>query len=194
MILSWKESKIFIMPNLPAQLETILFVASKPIAIKKLIKILKLDRDLIGSALEEMKQKYIAENSGIILLNAGEDWQMVSNPLYQDLAEQFLKSEVSGELTRPQLETLTVISYCGPITKPELEQIRGVNCSLIVRNLLVRGLIKESESGVKLLPSYEVTVDYLRYLGLGSVTKLPDYETLHNHEYIIKVLNQAEDN
>jgi len=59
-----------------------------------------------------------------------------------EIVEKFLKEELTGEMTRPQLETLTIIAYRGPMTKMEIEQIRGVNCSLILRNLLMRGLVE----------------------------------------------------
>ncbi|MFA6376974.1 MAG: SMC-Scp complex subunit ScpB, partial [Candidatus Paceibacterota bacterium] len=113
-----------------------------------------------------------------------------SNPDNREAAENFLKAEVSGELTRPQLETLTVISYCGPITKPELEQLRGVNCSLILRNLMMRGLVKEAEDPANLLPTFEVTMDYLRHLGINDLRELPDYEILHKHEAITSALEE----
>jgi segregation and condensation protein B len=117
---------------------------------------------------------------------------MVSNPDNREAAENFLKAEVSGELTRPQLETLTVISYCGPITKPELEQIRGVNCSLILRNLLLRGLVKEMEDPANLLPTYEATMEYIRHLGLNNLRELPDYDKLHGHENIVNAVNSKQ--
>jgi segregation and condensation protein B len=177
-----------------SQIESILFVASKPLAVKKIAKAMDVNEAAIGDALKVLLEKYNADDSGVSLLQNNDEWQLVSNPDNREAAEKFLKAEVSGELTRPQLETLTVISYCGPITKPELEQVRGVNCALILRNLLLRGLIKENEDGANLLPTYEVAMDYLRHLGLNALTELPDYETLHNHEYVMKVLGAAEDN
>jgi segregation and condensation protein B len=174
--------------NLISQIETVLFVASKPIQYKKIAKSLSAKDDDVLSALMELFEKYNRPDSGISLLRNGDEWQMVSNPQNKESAEKYLKAEVSGELTRPQLETLTVISYCGPITKPELEQVRGVNCALILRNLLMRGLIKENEDSANLLPTYEVSMDYLRHLGLNSVLELPEYETLHNHDYVMKIL------
>jgi len=173
-----------------SQIESILFVASKPLALKKIAKAVSVGEGEARQAIEELKQKYNRPDSGVVILENNGECQMVSNPENRPAAEQFLKAEVSGELTRPQLETLTVISYCGPITKPELEQIRGVNCGLIIRNLLIRGLIKENESPENLLPSYEVTMDYLRHLGLNDIRQLADYETLHNHEYVVKMLEQ----
>lgn len=174
--------------SLISQIESILFVASKPLAQKKIAKALDAEEAAVGEALLSLAAKYNSGDSGVTLLQNNEEWQMVSKPDNRAAAEKFLKAEVSGELTRPQLETLTVISYCGPITKPELEQIRGVNCALILRNLLMRGLIKEVEDSANLLPTYEVTMDYLRHLGLSSLAELPDYVTLHNHEYVMKIL------
>ena len=173
--------------SLNSQIESVLFVASKPIQYKKIAKSLNAKDDEVLGVLMELFEKYNQPDSGISLLRNGDEWQMVSNPENKELAEKYLKAEVSGELTRPQLETLTVISYCGPITKPELEQIRGVNCALILRNLLMRGLIKENEDSANLLPTYEVSMDYLRHLGINTVLELPEYETLHNHEYILKI-------
>lgn len=182
--------------SLISKLESILFVASKPLSVKKMASVLppptggvpprggKNREEEVLAALESLRVKYNNADSGITILQNGDEYQMVANPENKDAAENFLKAEVSGELTRPQLETLTVISYCGPITKPELEQIRGVNCSLILRNLMLRGLVKENEGSSALLPSYQVTMDYLRHLGLNSLTELPNYAELHNHPYI----------
>ena len=175
--------------NTLSKLETILFVASKPLGFKKIAKVLNAPSEEIGAALETLRAKYNTAESGIILVQNNDEWQMVSNPDNREAAENFLKAEVSGELTRPQLETLTVVSYCGPITKPELEQIRGVNCSLILRNLLLRGLVKEMEDPANLLPTYEATMDYVRHLGLNNLRELPDYDKLHGHENIVNAVS-----
>jgi segregation and condensation protein B len=173
--------------SLASQLESILFVASKPLAVSKMAKVVQADEATVHTALQELKVRYSGPEAGIVLLENGSDWQMVSNPDNTAVTEKFVKAEISGELTKAQLETLTVISYCGPITKPELEQLRGVNCSLILRNLMMRGLVKENE-GDGLLPTFEVTMDYVRHLGLSSITELPDYAELHQHGYITNAL------
>lgn len=166
-----------------AKIESILFVASKPISAKKIATVLSIDKKEVDELMQELMVKYNHKNSGISLLCNSENYQMVSNANNKEITEKFIKAESTGELTRPQLETLTVVSYCGPITKPELEQIRGVNCSIILRNLMMRSLIKEVDNG-GILSSYEVTMDYLRHLGISSVTELVDYEKLHKHPYI----------
>lgn len=173
--------------GLASKIESILFVASKPVMVKKLASILKISKEEAEQALVALQVKYNQEDSGIVILHHNDEWQMTSSPDNKEEAENFMKAEVSGELTRPQLETLTVISYCGPITKPELEQIRGVNCGLILRNLMLRGLVKENDDSANLLPVYEVTMDYLRHLGLNSLADLPEYEHLHNHPYITEI-------
>lgn len=174
--------------SLISQLEAVLFVASKPLTTKKLCEATGDASENVVGALETLAQKYAGDDAGVHLMHAGEEWQLVTNPGERAIAERFMKAEISGELTKPQLETLTVISYCGPITRPELEQIRGVNCSLILRNLLMRGLIKESDELTALVPTYVITVDYLRALGLSRVEDLPRYAELHNHEYVMRAL------
>ena len=179
------------MPSLASQIETILFVAGKPLTAKKIAKALSADEKVVAAEIVKLRDKYISDVSGVVLLENNNEFQLTSHPDNRQVAEQFVKAEVSGELTRPQLETLTVISYCGPITKPELEQIRGVNCGLILRNLLIRGLVKESDGDTTLLPAYEVTMEYLQHLGLTKLSDLPDYSELHNHEFVTKALEKG---
>lgn len=176
--------------SLLGQVESILFVASKPLPVKKMAKVLNLSEEAVVEALRDLRNKY-DQSAGVVLINNNDEWQLVSNPDNKAVTENFVKAEISGELTRAQLETLTVISYCSPITKPELEQLRGVNCSLIIRNLMIRGLVKENDSE-GLLPTYEVTMDYIRHLGLTSLSELPDYQELHAHQYVSNTLTQSE--
>lgn len=135
-----------------SKIESILFISNKPLPIKTLFNVLnkeaeqKTTEDEITSAIVELKQKFNFPESGIHLIEAGDGFQLVSNPDNTDLVKKFVKDDMTGELTPASLETLTVIAYRGPISKPELEQIRGVNCSLILRNLLIRGLVIADEN------------------------------------------------
>lgn len=177
--------------SLLSQIESILFVASKPLFIKEISKAIGANVQDVEEALENLKLKYNTADSGILILQIEDKFQMSSNPINAPVVDQFAKNEVSGELTKAQLETLTVIAYRGPITRPELEQIRGVNCSLILRNLLVRGLIEEREAELGVI--YVLTFDALAHLGLKSVSDLPEYESLHKHEFIEKILNSNQE-
>ena len=139
-------------------------------------------------ALEDLKAKYNQPASGLRILHEGENYQMATNPDNAGVVDLFIKQEAVGELTRAQLETLTVVAYRGPITRPELEQIRGVNCALILRNLLIRGLVEEEEKSDKLLPTYVLSMEAMRHLGVASVSELVDYDKLSKHEFIEKAL------
>ena len=170
--------------ELHGQIESILFVASKPLAIRTIAAAIGVPPDAVVDILEELKARYNHDASGIHVLSRGDEIQMTTNPLCAEVVEGFVKQEAAGELTKAQLETLTVIAYRGPVTRPELEQIRGVNCALILRNLLVRGLIEEKEEAVGVLSAYVLSFDTLRHLGIHDVTELAEYTQLHAHEYL----------
>ena len=85
------------------------------------------------------------------------------------------------------MEALTIIAYRGPIAKGDLDKIRGVNCALILRNLLLRGLIESKE--VKGEDYYQVSLDFIKFLGVSDVSQLPDYQRLHNEVTVEQVLN-----
>ena len=88
------------------------------------------------------------------------------------------------------METLTVIAYRGPISKGELEIIRGVSCGLILRNLMIRGLIDEEVDSKIKQSKYRISMEFARHLGLPSVESLPEYERLHSHEVVQTLLAQ----
>lgn len=176
---------------LQSQIESILFVASKPLKPQSIANVLGRSVYEVEEAIEFLRMKYNSD-SGINILQVGDSIQMASNAKNLDVIESFIKDEVAGELTRAQLETLTVIAYREPITRPELELIRGVNCSLIIRNLLIRGLIEEKEDSEKIVPVYYLSFEALRHLGVVSVKELPDYNEMHEHSHIKQVLEGQE--
>lgn len=177
--------------SLLPRLEAVLFVASKPLTVKQLANALSASQDEVLAVLKILCEKWNIPESGIHILSSVDSFQMVSNPELSEVVEKFVQKEITSELTRAQLETLTVIAYRGPITRPEIEQIRGVNCSLILRNLLMRGLLEEQSQADDLVPSYVLSIDALRVLGIGSPTQLPDYEILHAHEYLDRALESS---
>ncbi len=179
--------------NLQSQIESILFVASKPLAVKTIAKAARKSEAEVVAALEELTARYNHDQSGLRILFIEDEVQMGSSPDNAAVIEGFVKDEAAGELTRAQLETLTVVAYRGPITRPELEQIRGVNCALIIRHLFIRGLIEEREDSGGILPYYMLSFEALRHLGISSVAELPEYEALHAHAYIEERLKAKED-
>ena len=178
--------------NFLSKIESILFVASKPLSFKTIARAIGKNEAETEELIDILKMKYNKEDSGIHILQDGDEAQMATNSVNSDVVDSFIKDEVSGELTRAQLETLTVIAYREPITRPELEQLRGVNCALILRNLLLRGLIEEKESPEKIMPVYTLSFSALGQLGITSSSGLPDYANLHKHDNIERALEKAD--
>ncbi|MDQ5952095.1 MAG: segregation and condensation protein [Patescibacteria group bacterium] len=174
--------------NLLASIEACLFVATKPISVKELIKVTGANDVDVLSALDELTRLRNVEGSGVHVLSLDGTVQLVTNPESAEVVARLAKDEVAPELTRPSLEALTIIAYRGPVTKPEIEAIRGVNCSLILRNLLMRGLIEERDDAAKLQSVFSLSPDALRFMGLHSKEELPDYATLHGNAHIDKLL------
>ncbi|MBU1029464.1 SMC-Scp complex subunit ScpB [Patescibacteria group bacterium] len=174
---------------LKAKIESILFVTNRPLSISKLAEICdEKKKDAVTKAVDELTKDYADRNSGIRLLRHGDNVQLATAGDTAELVREYLKDETSGELTKPSLETLTIIGYRGPITKTELEQIRGVNCSLILRNLMMRGLVEARGEVGNPLTVFQVSMDFLRFLGVSSVEELPDYEKLRSNENVERVL------
>ncbi len=171
-------------------IESLLFISGKPVSIKKLTEILKKDKKEIIAAADELIGEYNVDEKGIHIQKTATSYQMATSPQATYIIKDFVKAEQTGELTRPSLETLTIVAYRGPITKAELEQIRGVNCSLILRNLLIKGLIESKEDNEKMATIYSITFDFLKYLGLDKVDDLPDFEKLNSDENLKKLIEE----
>lgn len=167
------------MAEIKQQLESILFISPKPVKIKQLAETLNVSVKQIEASLKLLAEEYRADNRGVQLSEHLGKAQMVTLAENSQLVENFIKEDINSELTRPALETLTIIAYRGPVTKIDLEMIRGVNCGLILRNLLIRGLVEEQEDKEKHQMVYQATFDFLKYLGLRNVQELPDYHRLN---------------
>lgn len=182
------------MDSLLSVLESILFVAVKPVSTAKLATVIGRDKQEIESFLQQLAARYQNEDSGLRLIHDGHVWQLVTAEKNSIIVKNFLRAESLGELTRPALETLTVIAYRGPVTKSEIETIRGVNCSLILRNLMIRSLIEEIPDEHEDQQQYRVTLDFLKYIGLTHISELPDFEALSHHHSLEALLLAEEQN
>ncbi len=174
--------------NTAQTLEALLFASGRPIKIASLPKVLGIDQAAVRVAMDAVAAHLNVSGSGIRLFESETEVALVTSPDVSDAVREFLRKDVMGELTRPSLETLSIVAYRGPVTKAEIEQIRGVNCSLIVRNLLLRGLIIEQDDGVKMQPVYTLSTDALRFFGVTRVEDLPDYGELHTNAKIAQLL------
>lgn len=178
------------MMSLLGKIESILFVASKPLSFAAIAKATEATVSQVAEATETLCAKYNHEDCGIHILRSGEEVQMATHAENALVVQQFVKDEIGGELTKAQLETLTVIAYRAPVTRAELEQIRGVNCAIIIRLLMIRGLIDEREIPEQIMPVYTLSFEAMRHLSIEKVEDLPDYATLHAHENIERMVSE----
>ncbi len=174
--------------TLASQIENLLFAAGRALSKKRLARQLNTTEEKINEAVAALTKSLESRDGGLVLVESGDDIALGTNPESSQVVADFLKEEQRQELTRPSIETLTIIAYRGPVTKPEIELIRGVNCSLILRNLLIRGLIHEESQKRTGETLYSVTPEFLEWLGLTSVNDLPDYGNLSSHELFEKIL------
>lgn len=173
--------------NLKSIIETILFVRQDPIDIKTLVKITRCDADEVRSALGELKED--STPRGIVLLEKDDSWQMGTNPAHAQYIDDVIKNEFNQELSRSTLETLAVIAYKGPMSRAEVEYLRGVNSSFTIRNLLMRGLVERIENPKDARSYiYRVTFDFLKHFGFTSLEQLPGFEEFNKRK--IEILEE----
>ena len=119
------------------------------------------------------------QESGIILLAHDNKLQLASNPDNSSMVKKFLALELREKLTDASLETLAIILYKQPVSKVEIENIRGVNSQYILRQLLIRGLVEKiSSTADKRVHLYKTTLEFMQHLGIKNMKDLPDFEEL----------------
>lgn len=183
------------MNEIKSQIESLLFISAKPTSAKQLAEIIDIEKEKeIREACDVLVEDYKKKSGGIQIIKNGGKYQMVSSPDNAAVVQALIKDETTGELSRPSLETLTIIAYRGPIRKIDLEKIRGVNCSLILRNLLLRGLVETKPGAEEDDELYNVSFDFIRFLGINDVSELPDFEKLSKEEVINEILNEEDEN
>jgi len=162
--------------NLIAKLEALLFLYGEPMAYKKIAKILEIKESEIKEAIKEFAELLKAENRGLQLVVDEEKIQLATKSDFSQLLEDVVKSELNEELSPASLETLSIITYSAPISRAEIEYIRGVNSSFILRALLIRGLIdRETDPHRANAFVYKPSFEFLKRLGLGRPEDLPEY-------------------
>lgn len=166
-------------PELSRLLESVLFVSSKPLPVRTLARLLEAKPEEVRSALGALRERLSGDDHGLVLQEAGDTVQLMTHPDAGVLLTRYLHEEEFGELTKPALETLTIIAYRGPVSKADLDTLRGVNCALILRNLRIRGLVTAHGEPTIRTTTYTVAHEFLRHLGVGKVDELPDYAALH---------------
>ncbi|MDE2001698.1 MAG: SMC-Scp complex subunit ScpB [Patescibacteria group bacterium] len=170
------------------KVEAMLFIYGEPIEMKKLAKIVGLKEADLESAIAAYETELARDERGLTLVRDKSKVQLVTKPAFAKMLEDITKQEFSESLTPAALETLSIISYAGPISRADIEFIRGVNSSFIVRTLLMRGLVdRETDPKRSNTYLYRTSFELLRHLGLQKNADLPDYAkykelVAHMHE------------
>jgi segregation and condensation protein B len=154
-------------------IEAILFVAAEPVTIDQLAAAIECAPEQIEAALQHLKAA--CEGRGIRVQRQDQKVQLVSAPEVAGYIEHFLGQSTPSRLSTPALETLTIIAYRQPITRPEIEAIRGVNSDGVLRTLLSKGLVEEVGrlDTVGHPSQFGTTFEFLRYFGLEDLKGLP---------------------
>lgn len=160
-------------------IETLLFISEKPVTVDQLKGLVEgiQPRD-IKQLIEQLTQEHQERQSGMIIAEIAGGYQMLSNPRYAEAVRSFYKTRHKEKLSRPALETLAIIAYKQPISRADIELIRGVNSDGVTAHLLEKELIKIV--GRKDIPGrpylYGTTKEFLEYFGLKSLEDLPKME------------------
>lgn len=157
-------------------IEAILFVSDKPVTLTEIKDVIEeADLELIKQALYSLKEEYESLNKGLRINEVAGGFRIATDASLAMWLNRLYKSRFTEKLTKPSLETLSIIAYKQPITRLEIEQIRGVNVDGVIKTLLERELIRivgrKEAIGRPLL--YGTTSQFLEYFGLNSLSELP---------------------
>jgi segregation and condensation protein B len=181
-------------------IEALLFAAQKPLTARELVAAIKgagSEEDLapnefakvteaqVAAALEQLKVEYVQQARAFQLAEKSEGWQLASDPSYAPWVRQLFPAIKPARLTPPSLETLAIVAYRQPITRADIEAVRGVAVDGVLQNLMERGLVKiggrAEVPGRPLL--YETTQFFLEHFGLRDLNELPNAEELRTRYF-----------
>src|SRR5437588_3539804 len=174
-------------------IEALLFSAQKPLSISEIATAIKraeghdspnefsrVREAEVAAALEQLKINYIGQQRGFQLVEKAEGWQLATDPKYAQWIRELFPALKPARLTAPALETLAIIAYRQPITRADVEAVRGVTIDGVLQTLMERGLVKIA--GRAEIPGrpllYETTQFFLEHFGLRKLDELPNVEEL----------------
>jgi segregation and condensation protein B len=162
--------------QLIARLEALLFVAPEPVTPAQLAAALEVETSIVESGLEHLSAGY--SGRGLRLQRHAGRVQLTTSPEMAESVERFLGLETTSQLSRAALEALAIVAYQQPVTRPQIDAIRGVNSDGVLKSLLHKGLVQEvgraEGPGRPIL--YATTSEFLQHFGLSSLTELPPLE------------------
>jgi len=162
-------------------LEGLLYVqGDEGLSLKQVMDILNLNEDEARDLVYKLKNSYDSEDRGLRINYLGNTFKLSTKGEHKEYYEKLLDNEETGLLTQTSLETLAIIAYNEPITRNQIDEMRGVDSIYIIRKLLAKGFIKEA--GRSELPGrpilYKTTDEFLDYFGLSNISDLPDIDMI----------------
>jgi segregation and condensation protein B len=163
--------------SLSAKIEAMLFVSAEPVPVAQLAAALDVTASVVERGLKELDEALL--NRGLRLQRNGGRVQLTTAPELAELIELFLGLEATTHLSRAALETLAIIAYQQPCTRPQVEAVRGVNSDGMMKSLLSKGLVQEAgrTDGPGRPILYSTTPEFLQHFGLSSILELPPLAT-----------------
>ncbi|HEX4104172.1 MAG TPA: SMC-Scp complex subunit ScpB [Candidatus Paceibacterota bacterium] len=175
-----------------ASLEALLFIHGEPLTYKKISAVLGIKNDELGPIIDAYRAQLEDSGRGLQLIADKEKIQLATKPEFNKILEDFMKEELTEDLTPASLEALAIIAYLGPLSRAKLEYLRGVNSSVILRNLMIRGLVErvpDPEHSSSFL--YQPTFDLMKHLGLSKKEDLPEFGKFQELLKVFDAQNQT---
>jgi len=181
------------MKQLEQQIEAVLFWKQEPMTTRAIATFLGIPHNEdITNALQAIKVRYETDESGIVLIQSEQEYMLAVHESLSEKIQAEDKEDKTRDLSKAALETLSLIIYRGPITRSEIDYVRGVNSQFIVRNLLIRGLIeKTNKKSNDTIYVYTPSVELLRLLGISNKESVANYKKVN--EDITAFMEQQED-
>ncbi len=187
--------EVSIKSTLKSAIEALLFVTGEPLALRDLSNNLEVDSKILTEIIDEMIKEYSDENRGITLLAINGGYQLVTKAENSDYIQKLLKKNRRQSLSQASIESLAIISYKQPITRIDIDEIRGVKSESALQKLVEKNLIKEvgrlEVPGRPIL--YGTTDEFLRQFGLKNLSELPSLDLYNDAEIdnSLDILNKA---
>ncbi len=179
--------------SLESTIEAILFFKGEPMTIKRLSELLSVSEDEIHRSLKSLEESL--DGRGIVLMREEDSVSLATAPGVSRVIEQITKDELTRDIGKAGLEVLSIVLYRGPISRREVDYIRGVNSTFIIRNLLIRGLIEKTDSkGGERGFVYKPTLELLSYLGIKNKEELPEYTDFRKELEDFKAKDENKEN
>ena len=163
--------------ELEQQIEAVLFYRTKPVAIAWLLKFFDTDEETLGNALVSLQSRLRSRGIRLVVAD-NHEVQLVTAPEFASTIEALQKDDLKRDIGSAGAETLAIILYRGPISRTEIDRIRGVNSSFILRNLQIRGLIERAGTSSDRSATYVTTPALMAHLGIEQKEQLEDYNTI----------------